>query len=192
MATDRYGVGQAPGGLALVQDLLNTIPAGRPREPDLLADVATADGWLARALESWALSADAPRPVVALSEGDLEEVRALRSDLHTVLRAPAADPVTLRSVTLGAQLRGDGTVAIEPRGEGWRRLASAVLLEIFAAQTTGQWRRLKLCRNERCAVAFFDRSRNNSGVWHDVHVCGNMANLRAARARRRERATGAG
>jgi predicted RNA-binding Zn ribbon-like protein len=39
-------------------------------------------------------------------------------------------------------------------------------------------------------VAFFDRSRNNSGVWHDVAACGNAINLRASRARRRARATG--
>ena len=33
--------------------------------------------------------------------------------------------------------------------------------------------------------AFYDRSRNNGRVWHDVHTCGNVANLRASRARRR-------
>jgi predicted RNA-binding Zn ribbon-like protein len=52
------------------------------------------------------------------------------------------------------------------------------------------WRRMKLCGNGRCAVAFFDRSRNNSGVWHDVAACGNAINLRASRARRRARVTG--
>ncbi|MGV9881539.1 CGNR zinc finger domain-containing protein [Streptomyces sp. NPDC003006] len=46
-------------------------------------------------------------------------------------------------------------------------------------------RRLKTCRNPLCRVAFYDRSRNNSGVWHDVKTCGNAANLRAYRARRR-------
>jgi predicted RNA-binding Zn ribbon-like protein len=46
-------------------------------------------------------------------------------------------------------------------------------------------RRLKICRNPRCRVAFFDRSRNNSGVWRDVRTCGNAANLRAYRARQR-------
>jgi predicted RNA-binding Zn ribbon-like protein len=34
-----------------------------------------------------------------------------------------------------------------------------------------------------CSAAFFDRSRNNSRVWHDVNVCGNLANLHAHRAR---------
>ncbi|MFD8338947.1 CGNR zinc finger domain-containing protein [Streptomyces solisilvae] len=56
------------------------------------------------------------------------------------------------------------------------------LIEIFQAST---WQRLKLCRNDRCGIMFFDRSRNNSGIWHDVKVCGNTANLRAYRARQR-------
>ncbi|MFD7480728.1 CGNR zinc finger domain-containing protein [Streptomyces sp. NPDC059837] len=32
------------------------------------------------------------------------------------------------------------------------------------------------------------RSLNNSGVWHDVRTCGNVANLRAFRQRRRKNA----
>jgi predicted RNA-binding Zn ribbon-like protein len=60
-----------------------------------------------------------------------------------------------------------------------------VLGEIFRAQATGAWRRLKVCRNVACSGAFYDLSRNNSRVWHDVHRCGNIANLRASRARRR-------
>ncbi|MEV0074298.1 CGNR zinc finger domain-containing protein [Amycolatopsis sp. NPDC050768] len=48
-----------------------------------------------------------------------------------------------------------------------------------------EWRSLKICRSSACPIAFYDRSRNNSRVWHDVTVCGNIANLRASRARRR-------
>jgi predicted RNA-binding Zn ribbon-like protein len=51
---------------------------------------------------------------------------------------------------------------------------------------TDQRRRLKICRNERCQCAFYDRPRNNSGVWHKVRICGNAANLCAYRARKRE------
>jgi predicted RNA-binding Zn ribbon-like protein len=64
-------------------------------------------------------------------------------------------------------------------------LRSAVFAQIVRAQGADTWRRLKLCRNPGCASAFYDRSRNNSGVWHNVHTCGNSANLRASRARRK-------
>lgn len=68
---------------------------------------------------------------------------------------------------------------------GWRAVLSLILIEILHAQRADTWRRLKVCRSERCRVTFFDRSRNNSGVWHDVRRCGHPANLRAYRARQR-------
>lgn len=74
---------------------------------------------------------------------------------------------------------------MEPRGTGWRRVAALALIEVFLAQQTGAWQRLKMCRNDRCGTMFFDRSRNISGVWHNVKICGNAANLRAYRARQR-------
>ena len=43
---------------------------------------------------------------------------------------------------------------------------------------------MKVCRNPECEVAFWDSSRNTSGVWHDGRTCGNVANLRESRARR--------
>ncbi|RZB19273.1 CGNR zinc finger domain-containing protein [Streptomyces sp. F001] len=52
-------------------------------------------------------------------------------------------------------------------------------------QCTDTLRRLKICRNPRCEAAFYDRSRNNGGVRHNVRVCGNAANLRNCRARQR-------
>ncbi|WP_206686451.1 CGNR zinc finger domain-containing protein [Kribbella qitaiheensis] len=35
-------------------------------------------------------------------------------------------------------------------------------------------------------TSLYDRSRNNSGAWHNVKTCGNQANLRAHRERNRE------
>ena len=67
-----------------------------------------------------------------------------------------------------------------------RLLAAIVLIEAFVAQQRDIWRRFKICRNERCCGAFYDRSRNTSAVWHDVRFCGNAINLRASRARRRK------
>jgi predicted RNA-binding Zn ribbon-like protein len=72
-----------------------------------------------------------------------------------------------------------------PSGRGTRWLASALWAEALLAQQAGLWPRLKLCHNADCRAAFFDTSRNNSGVWHDVSTCGNTANLRAFRERKR-------
>ncbi|GGU47627.1 hypothetical protein GCM10010211_09520 [Streptomyces albospinus] len=191
-ATVRYGLDPAPGGLGLVQDLLNTVAAGASRFPDLLAGVVEAQAWADEATAQWAAVTGQRAPQVVLDADGLEELRAFRHDLQEAT-AKAQDAVSgpgvlapvLHSVTAALQLVEDGRVRLEPRGTGWRRLASLALAAAFEGQQADTRRRLKTCRNLRCRVAFYDRSRNNSGVWHDVKSCGNAANLRAYRARRR-------
>ncbi|MEV6610024.1 CGNR zinc finger domain-containing protein [Kutzneria sp. NPDC051319] len=178
-ANGRYGMDVAPAGLGFVHDLLNTLPAGKPRV-DLLASLDDAQPWLDGALAAWAGETGRERPEVSLTERDLDQVRGLREEIKTLLTGgePAHE---LSSATL--RLGSDGRVAVEPRGTGARLVASVVLIEMLAAQQADTWRRLKVCRNPRCQVAFFDRSRNNSGVWHATKTCGNVENLRAHRAR---------
>ncbi|GLZ55553.1 CGNR zinc finger domain-containing protein [Actinomycetospora sp. NBRC 106378] len=184
--TTRYGCAVAEGGLALVQDLLNTISAGRPREADLLADLASAREWADTALADHADGG--PVGGIDLDDRGVDELRALRAELRAAVVAGGerdGAPVEVRTAGAVLALRPDGTVDLEPRGQGWRRLVGLVLVEVLEAQRADTWRRLKVCRNDRCGVAFYDRSRNNSGAWHDVRVCGNAVNLRASRARRR-------
>ncbi|WP_345420655.1 CGNR zinc finger domain-containing protein [Pseudonocardia xishanensis] len=183
-ASERYGVTPAPNGLALVQDLVNTVSAGRPRQADLLDDLGLANRWAAGIARAWGFAAS-----LELSEADLDQLRDVRTDLRTALDGAGdstdAHPEILRNLTAGLLLYGDGRVVLAPRGEGWRQIATAALIQVAAAQQVDLWRRLKVCRNDRCPVAFYDRSKNNSGVWHDVRVCGNAINLRASRARRK-------
>jgi predicted RNA-binding Zn ribbon-like protein len=190
-ATDRYGLDAAPAALGLVQDLLNTVAGGAPREPDLLADLTAAQEWADGVVHQWSVVTGHPLSPIVLEADGIEELRAFRDDLHRLTAQGAsaegvAEPVPVRHGAAAAlQLGEDGTVRLEPRGTSWRRLASLLLAATFEAQLADTRRRLKICRNPRCGVAFYDRSRNNSGVWHDVKTCGNAANLRAYRARHR-------
>ncbi|MFF3564870.1 CGNR zinc finger domain-containing protein [Streptomyces sp. NPDC002574] len=188
-ASERFEVEPAPGGLVLVQELLNTSPAGRPRQPDLLDTVDSAQDWLDRVMDAWAAASGRTPDRVALIDRDLDELKRLRTRLRLALSARggeagdallATEPVTLR-------LAADSTVTVEPLGDGARRVTSAVLAECLITQTLGTWRRLKICRYDPCAVAFYDHSRNSSAVWHDARTCGNTVNLRASRERRRTR-----
>jgi predicted RNA-binding Zn ribbon-like protein len=49
----------------------------------------------------------------------------------------------------------------------------------------GTWDRMKACRADDCEWAFYDSSRNRSGTWCSMEVCGNRAKARAFRARHR-------
>lgn len=194
-AMARYKLDPAPGGLGFVHDLLGTAPAGKPRQPDLLADAAMAQDWLDAALAGWASVVGRTPARVALSARDTAALRRFRDALRQQIslgqdgdmagRDDGKPLLPLLAVTLGPD--ASGQIRAEPRGSGWRAAAAVALIEIFQAQHDGTWQRLKICRNQRCEGAFYDRSRNNSGVWHDVHACGNQANLRAYRARQRSK-----
>lgn len=185
MASARFGIAPAPAGLALVQELLNTAPVATL--PDLLDDQPGARAWLDGATALWAEQTEAEQPQVSLTHRDLAELRALRTRLHRVVSGDTTGdtPETLGALRLA--LTGAGELTATPEGSGARWVTSAVLGEMYRARQHDTWRRLKTCRNSACGTAFFDRSRNNGGVWHDVHVCGNAANLRASRARRKNR-----
>ncbi|MFF8642809.1 CGNR zinc finger domain-containing protein [Streptomyces sp. NPDC015345] len=191
-ATARYRLEPAPGGLGLVQDLLNTVSAGSPPWPDLLDGLPEARAWADEAVAEWATATGQPAPRVTLDAKGLRELRSFREALDG-LAAPegkgdteAPGPVAPYSGEAALRLGEDGVVRLEPHGTGWRHLVALTLSAVYEGQRADTARRLKTCRNPLCRVAFYDRSRNNSGVWHDVKTCGNAANLRAYRARRRE------
>jgi predicted RNA-binding Zn ribbon-like protein len=134
-----------------------------------------------------------PQSGVLLTEADLDKLCGLRADLTSLVRSTDQphDATLLPSASVFVRMGPDATALLEPRGDGSRRVSAIVLIEIFTAQRLDIWRRLKVCRNDRCAVAFYDRSRNDSAVWHDSRECGNAIYLRASRARKRQGAINA-
>jgi predicted RNA-binding Zn ribbon-like protein len=147
--------------LRLTQELLNT--AATSKSVDLLATLDAANAWLAEIL---------PSPPKA----DLGELRELRTVVRRLVRG---EPAELNAVV---EIRIDAERAAAVPSEGtWLR--SAIAAECLLARALGTWPRLKLCREERCPVAFYDRSRNRTRVWHDASTCGNAANVRAFRSR---------
>jgi hypothetical protein len=185
-ASHRYELAPAPGGVGLVQDFLNTVGI-REYGPDLLADAALAREWSTGAVQTWSalrgVRADAP----SLNDADLTKLRALRDTIAALVHGEAVDGSRMVAVSAYFALSDTGEVRLEPVGSGWRWLASLLWGEILLSQQEGTWRRIKQCHKDGCDTTFYDRSKNNSGVWHNVKTCGNAENLRASRARRRDR-----
>ncbi|WP_204074462.1 CGNR zinc finger domain-containing protein [Planotetraspora phitsanulokensis] len=194
MATERFGARIAPAGLTLVQELVNTHAVERGGGTDLLADRASAEEWLRGAAREWARGRGLDAPDLSLSPEDWEALRNLRATVDEMLSVPVGErPATATGTRVSVRRRAqavlvsddEGRVAMVPFGVGGAWLESAVWSEILLAQWTGEWSKLKLCREPGCRSAFYDTSRNGSGVWHNVRTCGNMANLRASRSRRK-------
>lgn len=187
MSTQRFGVAPAPGGLCLVQDLLNTAGMAVASAPDLLGDETAAQRWVDASLRTWGEQASQPSPRISVTGADLPALRALRDHVRGWLDGEAED-LAAHPLTVGVAFRHGG-VTREPRGDGADAVASLVRLEMLLSSHTGTLSRLKTCRNPACGVAFYDRSRNTARVWHDMRTCGNVINLRASRARRRDTTT---
>ncbi len=183
-ATTRYRLRSAPSGLALVQDLLNTRAIG-DYGPDLLTAGCAASAWAAEAATAWSEVSGIPAPAMVLTDRDAGRLRSLRASLRALVVDERAPGEALPDVTAGFGLSDSGQLQLLPRGHGAHWLASAAWTEVLLSQHSSTWRRLKCCREAACGSAFYDHSRNCSGIWHDVKTCGNRANLRSSRARRR-------
>jgi predicted RNA-binding Zn ribbon-like protein len=184
LATERYGLAVVPGSLALVQDFLNTRSI-MGKEVDLLAGRDDAHRWWDSAIQAWSVASGLHVALPTLGSrgpAQLRQLRALIDDWQT--GELSSGPTSLPGAA-SFGLDATGQLRWVPTGDGASWLSSALWSEIALAQAAGTRSRLKRCRNPQCRSAFYDKSKNNSSVWHDFKVCGNAVNLRASRARRR-------
>ena len=83
----------------------------------------------------------------------------------------------------GADLGLTGA-SVTPVGGGLPGVLAHVLGAATEIALSGQWPRMKACRNEPCHTAFVDRSKNTSGAYCSPQ-CASQASMRAYRARLR-------
>lgn len=176
-----------PHELTLVIDFVNTL------------DVSTGEDTIAEpgALASWLSDRDLlDADVRALGAAQMTDAQTLREALRAVMLAHVAGPATAPPPGAGAALdrvaaRGrlsvcigaDGAVAIAPRATGFAGALARLLAPVALAALDGSWQRVKVCDAGDCREAFYDRSRNRSGRWCDMAVCGNRTKVRTHRAR---------
>ena len=147
------------------------------------------------ALASWLGAHDLVPPGTAISAAEHRRAIDVREGLRAVLFAhnggdPDAKAVErLERAAARAELRAcfpsGGPPQLVPSCDG----ASGALAQLFVIVTTaaadGTWSRLKACADSGCRWAFYDHSKNRSGRWCTMAVCGNQQKARSYRARRR-------
>jgi predicted RNA-binding Zn ribbon-like protein len=188
---DRFDAGQqpagrapAPGRLAYVQAFLNTFwDLDRDGGGELWSSPAAYGAWLgARAFAGPASAADLERAIELR-----EALRTLCLANHDASEAPLALGVLdgqARAVAPGAALAPSlRTGALEPTGDGPDAACALALAIVFAARADGSFARLKACPHAHCGWAFYDGSRNRSGQWCSMRICGNRTKGEAFRRR---------
>jgi predicted RNA-binding Zn ribbon-like protein len=110
--------------------------------------------------------------------------------VHNGAAEPGPDAEDLNglvtSAALGVRFRADGHPTLEPAaGDSLaERVVARLLAGVIWAEAEGKWERLKTCRNEGCRWAFYDASKNRSGRWCNMDVCGARHKMRAYRERK--------
>ena len=175
----------APNELDLVLSFINS--AQLERRFELFDSTESLSGWLhGRRLLSTHLAAE---------DGDVDVAIAVREALRDLagancgLSMPDASSARLDAVSLACGLRPrfdpGGGVSLAPEVGGVAGALGRLLGIVVAAVGTGDWSRVKTCRNPACRWAFFDATRNRSAVWCDMAVCGSRAKSRRYHARQR-------
>ena len=180
------------GAECLSSDLLVGFVNSRPhhKQPaELLADGSAVAKWFERAG-----AGESP----GATDADAATARELRDALLSILRAhvgcdegaamvPAAEahlqraalrfPVTTIVTSEGCELH--------PTGTGIDRSFSYLLSAVADLASRGAWARVKVCKNDSCYTAFFDKTRNSSALYCSTACSGQMA-TRAYRERKKE------
>lgn len=76
-----------------------------------------------------------------------------------------------------------GGVSLAPTAGGVPGLLAEIVAAMVLAERDGIWARLKICREDTCRWAYYDRSKNSSKCWCGAS-CGNRNKTRAYRQRR--------
>lgn len=159
----------APGGLALIESLVNTLDIEKGHD-----SLDTAEG----------------RARFGLTEDEVPHARAVRESLRAALLAHAGHPPHREVTPLGELLAhaplyvtvdDDGSATLAPADTG--PLLSRVAVAVADALVAGTWTRLKACEAETCHWAYYDRSPAGRGRWCSMQVCGARAKMRRYRAK---------
>jgi predicted RNA-binding Zn ribbon-like protein len=176
-------VQQSPHELDLVIDFVNTLDL--EKDIDELAGHGLDDWFAGRGLYS-------PR-ATPLDDGDRRRAVRLREALRALMLANNGGATNdqaggeleriARLGELGVHFACDGAVTLAPSSQDFAGSLARLLVPVAGAGSDGTWLRVKACRADDCHWAFYDRSRNRSGVWCEMAVCGNRTKVRTYRER---------
>jgi predicted RNA-binding Zn ribbon-like protein len=176
----------APGALNHIRRFVNTLDL-----EDGSDDIAEPD-----ALRDWLAERDLIDAGTTLSAHDVRQAHELREAIRKLLLANNGDPLDPEAAEAvnAAAKRAELVLTVDPAGEarltpvrtGIDGAIGRLLAIVYRAMADGTWPRLKACAlHDKCEWAFYDWSKNRSGTWCDMAVCGNRAKARAYRERRR-------
>ena len=186
--SDARNKDEAPGELGTLKDFLNTV--NLEMGPEELDSPQALGKWL---VESGLLESGAE-----VTAHDLARAVEVREAFRRVLYANTCHDEPDRGAL--ATLSAAGSAAgyrvwfdphegprLESRGGGVDGALARLVAIMAQAMLDGSWTRFKACRRDSCRWAFFDWTKNQSGMWCSMAACGNREKARRYQARKRAR-----
>lgn len=150
-----------------------------------------------RLLHAWLADRGLLRDEESLSEAELQKMLEFRELIRVLLlinNGVEPDQGTLdklNQITQDAGVimqchrgrQGPVELHIEPERAGIDGAIGRLMGIIFTAMIDGTWTRLKACHNDECHWAFYDASKNRSGIWCSMAICGSRFKARSYRER---------
>jgi predicted RNA-binding Zn ribbon-like protein len=172
--------------VGLLQEFLNT--ADIESQTDLVATPAALAAWLrTKGLLPSGGTVAASEHVRVVQVREL-----LRDALEAATHGEGAPVANTRldriAATVPLRIRFGREARLEPAKASAAPALGPILATVYDALRDDGLARLKVCRNDACRWAFYDTSRNRSGVWCSMAICGNRMKGRAFRRRRPARA----
>jgi predicted RNA-binding Zn ribbon-like protein len=173
----------APGELVIIQGFVNTLDIEAGTD-----EIATVE-----LLKAWLVRHGLMKSGGEVSKAGLESALSLREGLRLLLTVNNKQAILpadrkrlnqlLTRYSLVLSCDQNGIPSLFPVGQGIEAALASILSQVVTAVKNGKWHRLKVCVHDDCRWAFYDASKNRSGRWCSMSVCGSREKARAYRRR---------
>lgn len=181
----QIGKKRAPGDLIYIQGFINTADVESGRDT-----FSTTEGLL-----EWLQRHGLLEAGIELTDEDRVRVIEFREALRSLLGAHNGEPLDPSAVTtlekvaaevpMQLHYQADGGLELHASGSRSQAALGELQAVIYRSMLEGTWQRLKVCLSDTCQWAFYDASKNRSGTWCSMEVCGNRTKVRSHRERKR-------
>jgi predicted RNA-binding Zn ribbon-like protein len=175
----------APGGLRIVQLFVNSLDIEEGTEH--WATPTALSAWLHR----HGLTASRLR----LDQRDLERARSFRELLRAMALANNGRPMSSAKITelkrelarlrFVARVDAHEVLHFQSAADGLDQALGRIVAIVSEEMILGRWSRMKSCARDVCHWVFYDHSRNKTGTWCSMSICGSRTKVSAYYRRHR-------
>lgn len=185
IAPGRPGWAEQP--LWLVQRFVNTVEYGEDHSHEELESPAD--------LREFLVAHAGLDRATKVGPADLRRAIEVREAIRELLRANVPDAPCATGVAAAklneeierarvrARIDDGGHPSFAVESKGVTAAIGRILAALLSAMERDSFHRLKACLRHSCRWVFYDRSKNRSGTWCSMKVCGNREKVRAYRER---------